>query len=108
VPSAGKREGRLIEMKVIGKTEDGYIIDASGDEVANLIGYYGTYSLRDSNRVIYVGDKINISGMYKQLYNLKNNEPKLKEVVKTLRGLADLLEPCCPVIEAQIKEEAKA
>lgn len=91
-------------MKIIGESREGYIIEASKDEVANLIGYYSKY---DDKFKISVGDKINISGMYQQLYNLKNNQPRLKEIVKTLRNLADLLEPVCPVIEAQIKEAAK-
>jgi hypothetical protein len=91
-------------VKVIGESRDTYILEASKDEIANLIGYYSRY---DDKAHVSVGDKINISSMYKQLYNLKNNEPKLKEVVKTLRGLADLLEPVCPVIEAQIKDAAK-
>ena len=69
--------------------------------MANLIGYYGKY---DSNFRVNVGDQINISGMYKQLYNLERNQPELKRIVDTLRGLADLLEPVCPVIEQAVKE----
>jgi hypothetical protein len=94
-------------MRIIGKTEEGYILDASTNEIANLIGYYSDYDMRDSNKKLAVGDIIQISAMYKQLHNLKNNEPKLKETVKMLRGLADSLEPTCPIIEAQIKGATK-
>lgn len=41
--------------------------------------------------------------MFTQLYNLENKQPELKKVVDTLRGIADLLEPTCPVIENAIK-----
>jgi hypothetical protein len=92
-------------MKVIGKSESGYILEASNEEVANLTGYYSTYD-KDYKRP-NCGDNIQINSMYKQLYNLKNNEPKLKDTVKILRGLADSLEPVCPVIEAQIKGATK-
>jgi hypothetical protein len=95
--------GEARKLKVIGKTGDGYILDASTNEIANLIGYYSDYDMRDNNKKLAVGDNIQISAMYKQLHNLKNNEPKLKDTVKMLRGLADSLEPVCPVIEAQIK-----
>ena len=37
-------------MKIIGKTEDGYIIEASQDEVANLIGYYSKYDDRSRSQ----------------------------------------------------------
>ena len=94
-------------MKIIGESKEGYIIEAHKDEIARLIGYYGEYALREKGKRVSVGDEININGMYWQLYNLKNNQPKLKEIVKTLRNLADLLEPVCPVIEAQIKDAAK-
>jgi hypothetical protein len=51
------------EVKVIGKTEGGYILEASNDEVANLIGYYSTYD-KDYKRP-NCGDNIQISSMYK-------------------------------------------
>jgi hypothetical protein len=101
------REAKKV-LNIIGKTEDGYILDASNNEVANLIGYHSDYHMRaETKKTISVGDNIQISVMYQQLYNLKNNEPKLKDTVKMLRGLADSLEPVCPIIEAQIKGATK-
>lgn len=91
-------------MKVIGKSSNGYILDSSSQEVARLIGYYGSY---EKGSTPSVGDEIQVNKMFEQLYTLKRNEPELKKVVDTLRGLADLLEPVCPVLEAQIKEAAK-
>ena len=31
-------------MKVVGYTEKGYMLDATKEEIANLIGFYSTYS----------------------------------------------------------------
>lgn len=88
-------------MIVIGKTENGYILEASRGEVAHLIGYYSEY---DKESRVNVGDEIQVNKMFNQLYELKDNAPELNKVVKTLRNLADLLEPVCPVIEKAVKE----
>jgi hypothetical protein len=93
-------------VKVIGNTKDGYILEASENEVANLIGYSSHWS--DKFKRPSVGDDIQINKMYRQLYDLEHNQPELRKVIDTLRGLADMLEPVCPVIEKQIKEAVKA
>jgi hypothetical protein len=92
-------------MKVIGKTENGYIIEASRDDVANLVGYNSQYST--GYKSLSVGDEILVSKMFRQLYDLEHHQPELQKVVNTLRGMADLLGPVCPVIEKQVKEAAK-
>jgi hypothetical protein len=89
-------------MKIIGKSENGFILEASRDEVANLIGYY--FSCSDGCKMPSIGDELQVSKMYRQLYDLKNRQPELQKVVGTLRGLADMLEPVCPVIEKAAKE----
>jgi hypothetical protein len=87
-------------MKILGKTEDGYILEAHSDEVANLIGYYSKYN---ENFKVQVGDEIRINEMYHQLYTLQHKQPELQTIVSTLKNLADLLEPVCPVIENVMK-----
>ena len=37
--------------------------------------------------------------MFTQLYTLEKKQQDLSQTVRTLRNLADLLEPVCPVIE---------
>jgi len=93
------------EVKIIGESRNGYILEVSKDEVANLIGYSSQYNTK--YKPLSVGDEVLVSKMFRQLYDLQNNQPELQKVVGTLRNLADLLEPICPVIEAQIKEAAK-
>jgi hypothetical protein len=89
-------------VKVIGKTESGFIIEASKEEIANLTGYHSSYS--NGYKSPLVGVEIQVSKMFRQLYDLEHNQPELQKVVNTLRGMADLLEPVCPVIEKRVKE----
>lgn len=86
-------------MKIVAQTYNGYMLEVSKSEIANLIGYYGEYDMK-SSYAPKIGDEIKINDMYKQLYSLQNKQPELKKVVDTLRGLADLLEPTVPVIES--------
>ena len=97
-------------MKVIATTEDGFIIEASKNDIANLTGYYSTYD-KDFKK-LKIGDEIAIHDMFVQLYTLEKKKQDLSQTVKTLRNLADLLEPACPVIEkvfeTAINEETEA
>ena len=53
-------------MKIIGKTNDGFILESSAKELANLIGFYSEYT----NELPKVGSEIEIDHMYNQLYQL--------------------------------------
>lgn len=85
-------------MKIVAQTYNGYMLEVSKSDIANLIGYYGEYDMGDKYRP-KIGDEIKINDMFKQLYTLQKKQPELKKVVDTLRGLADLLEPTVPVLE---------
>jgi hypothetical protein len=89
-------------MKIIGTTENGYLIDATKSEIAHLSGYYSQFDDKIKDKV-KVGADINISKMFNQLYDLSSNQKRLKGTISTLRNLADLLEPVCPIIEDSIK-----
>lgn len=84
-------------MKIIATTENGYIIEASKEDVVNLTGYYSLYDKDFKN--LKIGDEIAIHEMFTQLYTLEKKKQDLSQTVRTLRNLADLLEPACPVIE---------
>ena len=84
-------------MKIIATTENGYIIEASKENIANLTGYYSSYDNKINN--FKIGDEIAIHEMFTQLYTLEKKKQDLSQTVRTLRNLADLLEPACPVIE---------
>jgi len=90
-------------VEIIGKARRGFILEADEDEVYNLIGYYSKYS--DKAPRLEVGDTINVSDMYNQLYNLKSAERCLASTAKELRSIADYLEVVKPVTTANASDK---
>ena len=88
-------------MKIIGRTKEGYILDASADEIANLVGYYGKYSL-DKKVQLNIGDEINISQMYKQLYNLSRKHEEIESAKEKLAECIKYMDEIEPVIDIKI------
>ena len=88
-------------MKIIGTTENGFIIDADTNEIAKLVGYHSKYT--DSFKKPKVGDEIKVDAMFNQLYTLANKKHDLSQTVKALRNIAELLEPVCPTIEKSLE-----
>lgn len=82
-------------MKVIGKTTDGFIIEASEREVSRLIGFYS--GAETGHPKLVVGAEIKVSEMYDQLYALRNNRNTLAKEAEKLRMIAGLLENSDPV-----------
>lgn len=69
-------------MKVIGKSEDGYIITATKDEIANLQGLYSHYS---DGFEVNVGDELNIKPFYdmaKEANNIRDRRDELESVAR--------------------------
>lgn len=84
-------------MKIIGATEDGVLISAKRQEVAQLIGFY--YHGASGCPEIIPGLEIKVSDMYEQLKTLGNNSDTLKDVAAKLRVVADLLTLQDPVVK---------
>lgn len=83
-------------MKIIGKSDGGYIIEASSSEVANLIGFYSAYTNMPSN-MPKVGATIDVHSMYQQLYKLSHMQYDLDKVVDILETYARNLKPIVPI-----------
>ena len=72
-------------MKIIGMTEDGFILEASKDDVAAMEGIYS------SQRRFEIGDVVNIGGLFerykgvsavlKNIYGVKKQAERLIEDV---------------------------
>ncbi len=60
-------------MKIIGETDNGFILDATKQEVANLIGFYSQFEIGQ----IKTGMDIEVHHMYTQLYDLSHMEREL-------------------------------
>lgn len=83
-------------MKIIGESQDGYILQASKSEVANIVGHYSNYS---EGFKANVGVIIPISSMYANLKELANSRAALEEAGRVLHRLADSLKIVEPIIE---------
>ena len=94
-------------MKIIGKTEEGLLLAASKDELANFIGFY--WSGSEGCPPLVPGVEIKCAAMFEQLRQLDINRKALGDISTKLRMVADLLELNDPlvqkltVIEGEIK-----
>lgn len=91
-------------MKIIGKTNNGVILEASTDEVGKLCGYYCSSSA--PRNMIEVGNEIHISNMFQTLYSLAHRHDEVKKAQATLRAMADALELPKPLTESIVQEVA--
>ena len=82
-------------MKIIGNTDDGFIIQATNDETYRLIGYFSQYS--DGRPTIKVGSEIPVNKMYNQLYHLSYHKKEIMEMQAKLRAAATLLDEVDPI-----------
>ena len=80
-------------MKIIGKTEDGFILDASRKEVANLIGFFSGFGIKN----VTVGSEIEVHHMYSQLYELSHFKAELGNISDKLEKYAKELRPLMPL-----------
>jgi hypothetical protein len=83
-------------MKVISKTATGLLLDATADEIANLLSFYYR-----GDRVcprIEPGLEINFAGMFEQLYKLAKQKKKLEETLTQLEAIAGLLRVSDPIV----------
>lgn len=92
-------------MKVIGRTEKGYILDATKEEIANLIGFYSEYGKGFKEKSIGIGSEIKVSGMYKQLYELAGSYEKIERAKENLKRCIELLDIVNPLIDISVKSE---
>ena len=92
-------------MKILGKTKDGFIMEATKKEVANLIGFYSDYD-SDLPR-IEAGHVIKVAEMFTKLYNLAREKDTIKKAVTQVRGLCDLLEINDPLDRIKLKTKKK-
>jgi hypothetical protein len=80
-------------MKILAENSDAFILEASKEEVANLVGYYSRFS----KKLPKVGSIIQVSAMYSQLYNLSSLANELKKTRDRLRSMAADLELVNPL-----------
>jgi hypothetical protein len=87
-------------MRIIGESDSGYVLEASRDEVANLIGYYSKYNYDKGIATPKPGDTIKVTEMFQRLYTLARRRGEIKTAQKMLRDAADELELVDPILGA--------
>lgn len=92
-------------MKIVATTEKGYLLDASLDEVANLLGYYSQYQCKHETEVgrLKAGATIDVHGMFQQLYKMAKLRAELSATAEGLERAAATVKLVCPVIEEVTK-----
>lgn len=90
-------------MKIIGQSDNTFILEASKTEVANLVGYYHS-STAGVGTYLHVGAEIRVSAMFMRLHHLEQRKGELERMAKQLRAQADLLESVDPIIQAAIED----
>jgi len=99
-------------MKIIAENPNGFIIDMSKTELANLIGYYsndnGDFKKLRDDCVLKVGSEIAISKMYELLYSMRSNEQRFKKASELLAKISEtllLVDPVVRQIQSEIIEQ---
>ena len=99
-------------MKIIATTLSGYLIEARGDELSNLMGFANDYR-RMEDRDGYgrrnyegfaVGHTIPIHKMFDRLYRMANLEKELTEISAKLKAASDFVNTALPTI-GRVNEE---
>jgi hypothetical protein len=78
-------------MKIIAKTDGGFILQATESEILNIAGFDWRGS--QGAPTLGIGVEINVSGMFSRIEKLNRAETELKQARQSLRSIADLLEP---------------
>ena len=84
-------------MKIIGKTDDGFLISAESKEVARLIGFYSDYD--EKYRLLSIGDEIKINEMYEKLYEFESIRESIDEMREKLIQCSEVLKKVDPVLK---------
>lgn len=88
-------------MKIIGKTDTGFLVDASGDELANLCAYASKWSMeyKGIKDVIVPGKVINVSALFSTLNTLAYQAEKVRQAQASLRAAAEALNFPIPFLQ---------
>jgi hypothetical protein len=100
-------------MKIIGAAADGkLLIEATRDEVANLLGAYSAYQLKDaglSENALKPGVEIEVRGAYERLYWLQNRHHEfghLRDALSRALRETERLQPVFSIIKGEPQDDA--
>lgn len=76
-------------MNIIAKAKDGFILVATDDEVARILGFHSAYSM---NKKPEVGQSVDVSGLFDALIFERSRPSALSDTAKKLRAEADKID----------------
>lgn len=88
-------------MKIIGEHKNGFILEATRNEVANVFGYYSEYSHAEMDKdgvQIKVGADIPVSKIFRRLHDLRSLTKEFATIAASFRGFAEYLDKASEVI----------
>jgi hypothetical protein len=102
-------------MKIIGKSDGGFILDATETEIAQIMGFSCNYESGYHNAVkamsspsrddrLFIGAVIPVSGWWKRVESIRQHNRDLQKTADTMRGLADLIADSWPAVEAFVEK----
>lgn len=86
-------------MKVIGKTDNGYLVEATETELAIAAGFYSEYDAKwpfKERRNIPSGSIINVTAARDWHSRIQNDTHGARKCVDLLRGLAEMIDGALP------------
>jgi spore maturation protein SpmA len=92
-------------MKIIGKTENGYIVEATDDELAHAAGYHAGYAApgwdanlggRWGRGAFPIGTKLKVTDAHRYMQELRNGEDKARDSAAQLKALATMISAALP------------
>lgn len=82
-------------MKIIGEAGSNFILVASTDEVANLLGF--SWACANGMPPLRVGTEVKVSAVFLVGHERERRRKELNDAIKSLRACASYLEPVVAV-----------
>lgn len=97
-------------MRIVGQASgDKLLLEATPDEIANLLGFYysGDEDLRKAGFKIGPGMEFKVSAEYQKVYWLRQRNREFEGLIQRLRETADAIECSRPAFDVVAGEPAK-
>lgn len=91
-------------MKIIGKTEGGYIVEATSEELSNAAGYRTAADAPGwtsghryyGDGTFAIGTKFKVTETHKFLHDLRQQEAKVRDAAAQLKALSQMMTAALP------------
>jgi len=102
--SAGHKPEEIRTVKIIGTTIGGFLCEVSSAEIYRITGneefrYRGRFADNINHRQVAIGTSIDVDIRWSKMIAMEQNRTEMERALKTIRAVADVLEPCLPNIE---------